>query len=266
MKTLFQDVRYGLRMLWKTPGFTIVAVVSLALGVGLNTAIFSIVNVMLIRPVPMVKDHGRVVWLRAPISYPDYLDYRDKTRSFEGMAAATGTSEFSLQGTGGPEVIKGEFVTENYFDVLKVGALKGRTFAKEEGQTPTPVVVLSEHLWRTHFDSDSGIIGRQISLNGLSFTVIGVASKDFIGTEAGLNRELWVPLRMQPVLNPPETVRAADPASSRFLSRDSHWLAVFARLKPDVSRAQAAAELNTVAQNVSAAYRGKVSPETSGTS
>ena len=262
MKTLFQDVRYGLRMLWKTPGFTIVAVVSLALGVGLNTAIFSIVNVMLIRPVPMVKDHGRVVWLRAPISYPDYLDYRDKTRSFEGMAAATGTSEFSLQGTGGPEVIKGEFVTENYFDVLKVGALKGRTFAKDEGQTPTPVVVLSEHLWRTHFDSDSGIIGRQISLNGLSFTVIGVASKDFIGTEAGLNRELWVPLRMQPVLNPPETVRAADPASSRFLSRDSHWLAVFARLAPGVSREQAGTDLNNVARNVAEAYQGRATAET----
>jgi putative ABC transport system permease protein len=262
MKTLFQDVRYGLRMLWKTPGFTIVAVVSLALGVGLNTAIFSIVNVMLIRPVPMVKDHGRVVWLRAPISYPDYLDYRDKTRSFEGMAAATGTSEFSLQGTGGPEVIKGEFVTENYFDVLKVGALKGRTFAKDEGQTPAPVVVLSEHLWRTHFDSDSGIIGRQISLNGLSFTVIGVASKDFIGTEAGLNRELWVPLRMQPVLNPPETVRAADPASSRFLSRDSHWLAVFARLAPGVSRQQAGTDLNNVARNVAEAYQGRASAET----
>ena len=262
MKTLLQDVRYGLRMLWRTPGFTIVAVVSLALGVGLNTAIFSIVNVMLIRPVPVVKDQNRVVWLRAPISYPDYLDYKEKTQSFEGMAAATGTSEFSLQGTRGPEVIKGEFVTENYFDVLKVGALKGRTFAKEEGQTPAPVVVLSEHLWRTHFDSDSSIIGRQISLNGLNFTVIGVAPKDFIGTEVGLNRELWVPLRMQPVLNPPEAARAADPVSSRFQSRDSHWLAVFARLAPGVSREQAGSDLNNIARSVAEAYQGRVSPET----
>ena len=262
MKTLLQDVRYGLRTLWKTPGFTIVAVVSLALGVGLNTAIFSIVNVMLIRPVPVVKDQSRVVWLRAPISYPDYLDYKDKTRSFEGMAAATGTSEFSLQGTRGPELIKGEFVTENYFDVLKVGALKGRTFAKEEGQTPAPVVVLSEHLWRTHFDSDSSIIGRQIFLNGLNFTVIGVAPQDFIGTEVGLNRELWVPLRMQPVLNPPEAARAADPVASRFQSRDSHWLAVFARLAPGVSREQAGSDLNNIARSVAEAYQGRVSPET----
>src|SRR6266850_1507464 len=105
MKTLLQDLRYGLRMLWKTPGFTLVAVVSLALGIGLNTAIFSIANVLLIRPVPMVKEQGRVVWLRASISYPDYVDYREQTQRFEGMAAATGTSEFSLGRSGEPELI-----------------------------------------------------------------------------------------------------------------------------------------------------------------
>src|SRR6266446_1588216 len=164
MKTLLQDVRYGLRMLWKTPGFTVVAVVSLALGIGLNTAIFSIVNVILIRPVPVVKEQSNVVWLRAPVSYPDYVDYTEQTQSFEGIAAATGTSEFSLARGGESQLIKGEYVTENYFDVLKVGALKGRTFDKTEGQTPTAVAVLSEHLWRTRFDSDAAIVGRQISL------------------------------------------------------------------------------------------------------
>ena len=106
MKTLLQDLRYGLRMLWKTPGFTLVAVISLALGIGLNTAIFSIVNVILIRPVPVVKEQGRVMWLRAPVSYPDYIDYKEKTQSFEGMAAATGTAEFSLAQGGEPELIK----------------------------------------------------------------------------------------------------------------------------------------------------------------
>src|SRR5947207_13944969 len=120
MKALLQDLRYGLRVLFKTPGFTVVAVVSLALGIGLNTAIFSIVNVILIRPVPGVKDQSRVVWLRAPISYPDYLDYKDKSQSFEGMAAATGTSEFSLAGTSGPELVAGECVTETDFAVLNV--------------------------------------------------------------------------------------------------------------------------------------------------
>ncbi len=262
MKTLLQDLHYGLRMLWKTPGFTLVAVVSLALGIGLNTAIFSIVNVILIRPVPMVKDQNRVLWLRASISYPDYVDYRGQTQSFAGMAAATGTSEFSLARGGEPELIKGEYVTENYFDVLGVGALAGRTFAGAEGQTPIPVVVLSEHLWRTRFDSDPTLIGRQISINGLGFTVVGVAPKNFIGTEAGLNRELWVPLSMQPLLNPPEASRTADPLSNKFQERDSRWLAVFARLKPGVSREQAGAELTNVARHVAEAYRGKVSAET----
>ena len=262
MKTLLQDLRYGLRMLWKTPGFTVVAVVSLALGIGLNTAIFSIVNVILIRPVPRVKEQSNVVWLRAPVSYPDYVDYKEQTQSFEGMAAATGTSEFSLARGGESELIKGEYVTENYFDVLKVSALSGRTFVKEEGQIPIPVVVLSEHLWRTRFDSDRSVIGRQLSLNGLGFTVVGVAPKNFIGTEVGLNRELWVPLAMQPVLNPPEASRSADPVRNRFVERDSHWLAVFARLKPGVSREQAGTELTNVARHVAESYRGKVSAET----
>ena len=262
MRSLLQDVRYGLRMLWKSPGFTFVAVVSLALGIGLNTAIFSVVNVILLRPLPIVKEESRVVWLRAPISYPDYVDYREQTQSFAGMAAITGTSEFSLVLGGEPELIQGEYVTENYFDVLGVGTLKGSTFGKADGGTPAPVVVLSAHLWRTRFDSDANIIGRQISLNGLGFTVVGVAPENFIGTEVGLNRELWVPLSMQPVLNPPEASRAADPSSSRFHERNSHWLAVFARLKRDVSREQAGSELATVARHVSETSNGQVTPET----
>ncbi len=262
MKTLLQDLRFGLRMLSKSPAFTLVAVVSLALGIGLNTAIFSVVNVLLIRPVPMVKEQERIMWLRASISYPDYVDYAAQTKSFAGMAAATGTSEFCLSTNGEPEIIKGEYVTGNYFDVLGVGAFKGRTFDKAEGQIPTPVVVLSEHLWRTRFYSDPSIIGRQISINGLGFTVVGVTPKNFIGTEAGLNRELWVPLSMQPVLNPPEASRAADPVASRFTERDSHWLSVFARLNPGVSREQAGTELSTVARHVAETYRGKVDAET----
>src|SRR5258705_10539908 len=166
MKTLVQDLRFGMRMLSKSPAFTLVAVVSLALGIRLNTAIFSVANGLLIRPVPVGKEQAQLTWLRASISYPDYVDYAEQTKSFAGMAAATGTSEFSLSTSGEPEIIKGEYVTENYFDVLGVGAFKGRTFDKTEGQNPTPVVVLSEHLWSTRFDSDPSVIGRQISING----------------------------------------------------------------------------------------------------
>ncbi|MFZ0063157.1 MAG: ABC transporter permease [Pyrinomonadaceae bacterium] len=262
MKGLFQDLQFGLRMLWKSPAFTFVSVASLALGIGLNTAIFSLVNVILIRPVPVVKDQSRIMWLRAPISYPDYIDYREQTNSFVGLAAITGTSEFSLTQGNEPELIKGEYVTENYFEVLGVSAIKGRIFDKSEGQTPTPVVVLSENLWRTRFNSAANIIGGQVSLNGLDFTVVGVAPARFVGTEVGLNRELWVPLAMQPVLNPPEASRTADPFASKLRERNSHWLAVFGRLKPDVSIEQAGSELTTVARHVAETYNGKVEPET----
>src|SRR5919206_4122858 len=128
MQTLLQDLRYGLRVLLKSPGFTLVAIISLGLGIGLNTAIFSIVNAVLIRPLPLIKHEDRLVWLRAPISYPDYLDYRNHAQSFEGMAAITGTADFSLTPANEPELVKGEYVTENYFDLLGVGARLGRVF------------------------------------------------------------------------------------------------------------------------------------------
>src|SRR5689334_16649743 len=153
MRTLFQDVRYGVRMLLKQKGLTSVAVISLALGIGLNTAIFSIVNAVLIRPLPVVKQQSRLVWLRAPISYPDYLDYRNQAHGFEGMAAITGTQDFSIAAGGEPELVKGEYVTENYFDLLGVGAALGRVFVEADNKTQTPVVILGEHLWRTRFNS-----------------------------------------------------------------------------------------------------------------
>src|ERR1700752_2900925 len=182
MKTLFQDVRYGLRVLLKTPAFSLVAVVSLALGIGLNTAIFSIVNAVLIRPLPVVKHQDRLVWLRAPISYPDYLDYRNQVHSFEGMAAITGTQDFSVTSGSEPELVKGEYVTENYFDLLGVSASVVSVFEEEDVKTKTPLVILSEHLWRTRFGSNANTAGRQISLNGFDFTVIGVMPKNFSGT------------------------------------------------------------------------------------
>src|ERR1044072_5278005 len=236
MNTLLQDLRYGVRMLLRQKGLTSVAIFSLALGIGLNTAIFSIVNAVLIRPLPVVKHQNRLVWLRAPISYPDYVDYRNQAHSFEGMAAITGTQDFSVASGSEPELVKGEYVTENYFVLLGVGASMGRVFVAEDETRQAPVVILSEHLWRTGFASERNIIGRQISLNGLGFTVVGVMPKNFAGTEVGLNRELWLPLSMHRVLNPPAAARVADPGSNLFENRNSHWLAVFALLKSDTSR------------------------------
>jgi predicted permease len=249
-------------MLLKQRGLTSVAIFSLALGIGLNTAIFSIVNAVLIRPLPVVKQQNRLVWLRAPISYPDYVDYRSQAGSFEGMAAITGTQDFSVTSGSEPELVKGEYVTENYFDLLGVGASMGRAFVEEDGKTQTPVVILSEHLWRTRFASDANIVGRQISLNGFGFTVVGVMPKNFTGTEVGLNRELWLPLSMYRVLNPPAAARVADPGSTLFENRDSHWLAVFALLKPESSRDSAGSELTQIARRVAENSRGRVDEET----
>jgi predicted permease len=259
--TLLRDLRYGLRMLWRTPAFTAVAVASLALGIGVNTAVFSLVNAVLIRPVPVVRGQEGIVWLRAPSSYPDYKDYGEQSRSFEAMAAATGTREFSLAREGGePELLRGEFVTANYFDLLGVGASRGRVFVEDEGRTPAPVVVLSHDLWRTRFGADSSIVGRRISLNGLGFTVVGVAPENFTGTEAGMARQLWVPLSMEPVLSPPPTGESAGPDSLH--RRDSHWLAVLARLRQGVTREQASAELAGVARRVAESNGQRVNEET----
>ncbi|HVF43829.1 MAG TPA: ABC transporter permease, partial [Pyrinomonadaceae bacterium] len=151
----------------------------------------------------------------------------------------------------------------NYFDVLGVGAAAGRTFVEDEGRTPSPVVVLSHDLWRTRFGSDPSIVGRRISLNGLGFNVVGVAPQSFTGTEAGLARSLWVPLSMEPVLNP----RAADAQTGArqpelLRDRNSHWLAVLARLKDGVAREQAAAELEGIARRVAESNGGQVTEET----
>ena len=261
--SLMQDVRYGLRMLARSPGFTVVAVVSLALGVGVNTAVFSLFNAVLLRPVAGVAEQSRLVWLRAPSSYPDYQDYREQARSFDGMAAASGTREFSLTREGQPELLRGEFVSANYFGVLGVGAHAGRTFTEEEGRAPATVVVLAHTLWRTRFNSDPSIVGRQITLNGLGFTVVGVAPERFAGTETGLSRELWVPLSTEPLLNPPQASRFDDGSGVDVLRRrNSHWLAVFARLREGVTREQAAAELAGIARRVAEVNEGRANEET----
>ncbi|HEX8294362.1 MAG TPA: ABC transporter permease, partial [Pyrinomonadaceae bacterium] len=212
---------------------------------------------------PVVAGQGRLVWLRAPSSYPDYLDYREQARSFEGMAAATGSREFSLTRGGEPEFVRGEFVTANYFEVLGVGAHAGRAFVEAEGREPARVVVIGQRLWRTRFGADPGIVGRQVTLNGLGFTVAGVAPEGFVGTEVGLDRELWVPLSTHALLNPPEGGRMLDGGGGEDVlrRRDSHWLAVFARLRADATREQAAAELAGIAGRVAEAEGGRVSEE-----
>ena len=256
MEAIWHDIRYGFKMLLKSPAFTLVAVLSIGLGIGVNTAIFSLVNAVLFRPLPVISEPDRLVWFRAPISYPSYEEYRDQNDVFTGMTASSGKSEFSLSSNGQPELVQGEFVTANYFSVLGVEASLGRAFLPEEDHTPGahPVVVISHQLWENRFGADPSFIGKTIRLNGMSFTVVGVAPKNFIGTEVGMIRELWVPMMMFSQLNPRVTGSDNAPEPDRLSNRNMYWLNTVARLKPDVSQEQAESAMTVIADRLAKAH------------
>lgn len=249
-----QDFRYALRMLAKNPGFTLAAVLVLALGLCANTAIFSMLNAILIRPLPGIVEPERLVllgrtWNRQgfdSFSYPNYRDYRDRNSVFGGVLAYSHAA-FSVSVGGETERVPGAFVSSNYFDVLGVRPALGRTFLPEEESEPgrSPVVVISHRLWR-RWDADPGAIGTKVMLNGSPFTVAGVAPAGFVGTdvrEAAL--DVWVPIGMQ-----------ATSMQARNLvgRRGWHWLGMIARLKYGVNRTQAEASVRTVARQLEQAY------------
>ena len=199
LETLWQDLRYGARMLLKNPGFTLIAVITLALGIGANTAIFALFYSMAWRPLP-VKDPAGIVNIYqtfrgdesygrkvsgnfTQLSYPEYLYYRDQAHSFAGFVAYT-EETFTLSGDEA-ERVNGQMVTDNYFSVLGGEAVLGRTFVSNECQTPgaCPQVVLSYDFWQRRFGSDPGLIGKTLTLNRQPFTVVGVAARSWVGTE-----------------------------------------------------------------------------------
>lgn len=253
MQTLFQDVRYGLRMLVKRPGFTLIAIVTLALGIGANTAIFSLVNTVLLRPLQIEKPEqvysiiptSKAVALSA-FSYPDYVDFRDRNDVLSGMVA-TRFAPIHLGRGERSERMWGYLVTGNYFDVLGAKAFMGRTFAPEEDKTELthPVVVLSYNSWQRRFGSDPEIVGKDITLNGHSFNIIGVAPKGFNGTEIIAEAELYVPIMM---------VGWIEPGNNWVKDRDNHNLFITGRLKEGVSEEQATAALNIIANQLAKEY------------
>jgi predicted permease len=254
METLFHDVRYGLRQLLKHPVFTILAVVSLALGIGANTAIFSLVNTVLLRPLP-VKEPSRLIEVYGSLnngadftiqSYLNYKDYRDRNDVFSGLFVYRIVVS-SLSHNGSNERVWGYLASGNYFDVLGVKPILGRSFLPEEDQTPgsRPVVVLSYTCWQKRFAADPAIVGRTILLNNHTFTVIGVAPKDFIGTEVAYAPEYWAPMMMAKVIEP----------GSRWLdSRDSNNLFMIGRIKPGVTPAQVKASLDAITLQLGKEY------------
>jgi predicted permease len=244
METLWQDLKYAARMLAKNPGFTAVAVLTLALGIGANTAIFSVVNALLLRPLPLVHQPGELAYLSRSYSYPSYEFLRDHNAVFSGLFAQGGTMSLNLNAGGEPELVTGELVTANFFSVLGTPAARGRTFLPEEDHNPGahPVAVLSHGLWQRRFGADADILQKTILLNGLRFTIVGVMPAGFIGDEIGKERDLWVPMMMQPILFPRANARAA----SAIVDRNFIWMNVVGRLKPGVNIQQAEAALTAL--------------------
>jgi putative ABC transport system permease protein len=260
MNVLLQDLRYSLRLLLKNPGFALVAVLSLALGIGANTAIFTIVNAALLNPLP-VKDVPRLVELdttdkktmvtvanatKLGVSFPNYRDYVQQVDAFSGLAAYQPTG-LTLSGRGPePKQFQGFLVTANYFDVLGVPAEIGRTFLPDEDKKPggNTVAVLSYGLWSREFGADRSLIGRNITLNGNSYTVIGVTPPGFKGTFLFSSADqIWIPASMHGQI-------LAGFLEDNFEDRRFLDFFTFGRLKPGVSLDQAQATVETVASRL----------------
>ncbi|HEX4696404.1 MAG TPA: ABC transporter permease [Candidatus Udaeobacter sp.] len=243
-----QDLRYGLRTLLKNPGFTIVAVCALALGIGANSAIFSVVNAVLLRPLPFKNPEQLVmVWENAahqgfPKNTPsplNFLDWQRQNTVFTGMAAMCERS-FNLTGVGEPERVDGRRVSANLFDLLGVPASLGRTFVQEDDRPGAHVVVLSDSLWKRRFGSDPSVIGRAVTLNGESYTVIGVMPRSVhLPAYGNWNDQLWVPIAF---------------TNEEATQRGNHFLDVVARMKPGITLKQAQAEMETIAARLAKEY------------
>jgi len=187
MENLLKDLRYAFRSLVKRPGFTIVATLTLALGIGINTTVFSLANSVFLRQLPVASPQN-LVWIFSdrdnPNSYPEYLEYQQQTELFDGVMAYDWVG-LNLGSNGQSERVEGTLVSGNYFDVLGVKAELGRPFLPDEDKTPgaSPVAVISHNLWQRRFNSDANVVGKSMVLNGVQFTIVGVAPHDFVGAE-----------------------------------------------------------------------------------
>jgi putative ABC transport system permease protein len=251
LETLWQDLRYGVRVLRKNKGFAAVAAITLALGIGANTAIFSVVNAAILRPLPYPHP-GRLAILwgnvkrarveRRGASYPDYIDWRDQARSFETMAAFT-DNKFALTGIDTPERISGEYVSQSYFSLLGIQPALGRTFSPAEDRVPQrdAVVVLSDGTWKNRFGGDPAMVGHTIQLDGHSYTIIGIAPPGFRGLTD--EAELWVPFVMSGT-------------AQDLTERGTRGFEVLARLHNGVSFARAQADMDAISLRLARAYPG----------
>jgi predicted permease len=272
MERLGQDLRYAGRLLRKSQGFTAVAVLSIALGIGANTAIFSLMDAVMLRSLP-VRSPNELVVIGDPtrvgslsegsgrtdiFSHPFYERFRERNHAFTDIYASAKTEhlDVALEGARANADVHGEapqsrFVTGNYFSVLGVPAIVGRTFSEQEVRIAggAPVVVISYGYWTRKFARDPGVIGRRLLVNGSTFTIIGVTPPEFFGDIVGRPTDIWFPITMQAQANP----------AHNYL-KDAHvsWLMMMGRLKPGVSQAQAAAVTNVIAPQLFAELYGSI--------
>src|SRR5213594_4001928 len=255
MNLLFADIRYGLRMLVKSRQLTLVALTALALGIGANTAIFTVVNSVLLRPLPF-RDAERLTLIAAvrahetrntlPFSLPEFADVRDQSRVFDGLSAwALGRLNLSAGETGdAPELVQYAVTTSNLFAVLGVTPALGRAFVAADDRAGAPaVVVLSASLWQRHFGSNPAAIGSTVRLDGQRFQVVGVMPPAFRFLNYQKDTDVWLPL-------------GSDPFVDRRYARGVRQMAVIGRLKPEATIAQAQAEMDTVAGRLAQTYPG----------
>jgi predicted permease len=260
MESFWQDLRYGIRMLLKNPGSTAIAVLTLSLGIGANTAIFSLLDQMLLRLLPVRNpqelvlltaqgDHYGNNWGGNALSYPIYQDFRDNEilgdQIFGGLLCRF-TIPVSLSFEGHTERAAGELVSGNYFQVLRVGAALGRTLTPDDDRTPGGhrLVVLSYNYWKTRFASDRAIVDKTVIINGLDMTVLGVSERGFDGVELGFSPQVFIPVVMQAQVMP------MPPGLELLKDRRSRWVNVFGRLRPGVTAARAKAALGPVFRHI----------------
>jgi predicted permease len=247
------DARYALRLLGRAPGFTAIAILSLAIGIGANTAIFSLANALLVRPLPGLGDPGRLVDIGRTqggegfdtTNYPNYLDVRARATTLSDVYAyRIEPLPMSLSGPDGAERVYGFMVTGNFFNVLGTRAQIGRTFTDEDDKAgQNAVAVISDRLWRTRFGGDPAILGRVITITNKPYAVIGVAPRGFQGTTL-MQADLWLPL----------SNHSTGPSGNMFTSRAVAWLMMGARLKPGVTVKQADAELHAIGASLEREY------------
>jgi predicted permease len=251
LESILRDLTYGLRTLFKHPGATSIAILSIGLGIGANATIFSMVSRFVLRPAP-VGDPAKLLALHTThegdqccnnFTLPLYKDVSSQAKSFSGVAAYDELIPASIGGSGEPERVWGQAVTTNFFNVLELPMTVGRGFAS--GEDAASEVVIGAGVWQRRFNRDPNIAGKTVTLSGHLFTIVGVAPASFHGVDQILYSEFWVPLGNTALQMPP----LADQNS-----RNYHWLAAFARLNPGVTREQAAAELGTLAQRYAQTY------------